>query len=824
MASPSATAPAASTSVHLWFDADGHVVDATDSARALFDGAPLGAWIDGPDRDGAAAIARRLLDGEVDEAGIQVFGPDGAPLWVNLRLDAEGRVLGTVRPGRRLSPADTDVQADRLRLLATVTSHGGAPFRDRLDRALRLTSDLLGLELAIVSRIEGETYTVFAAQTPGDAITPSDQFALGDTFCSVTIEGNDVFAVNRVGESPYRLHPCYEAFRIESYVGMHVEVRGERWGTLTFSSAEPLAEPLGPADRDLVRLLALWVGGEIEREEDRRGLIENEQRFRALSLATFEGIAFSEDGVVVDCNHQFASLLGYGSVSEVVGRSAGEMVAPGSIEKVTAMIREGRSEPYEAQLRRKSGGTFWAEVQGRQWTLDGVEVRVTAIRDVSERRALSEQLEYQATHDALTGLPNRALFYARVEKALADGDPFAALFVDLDRFKVVNDSLGHETGDFLLATVAERLRSALGAVEGATVARLGGDEFGVLVPTTEDEAGAARTGRAVGEAILDALNAPVDLGPREHAPGASVGVIENAERYRTPEDVIRDADTAMYEAKRTGRGRAAAFVPAMRTAATDRFRLEHDLRRAIAGDELRVFLQPVVHLGSGNVVGFEALVRWQHPERGLLAPGAFLPLAEELGLVSAIDEWVIDATAEAFRDGLAAGARRAGSILWLSLNCSDETFLSGASLLDHVRRAIETTGLDPSRLVLELTERAVVGQDDARVAFDTLHQEGVQVCIDDFGTGFSSLGLLSGLPVDGLKIDRSFVTDLAASAQARAVVRGVIGIARDLGLRVVAEGVETEEQRRALLEAGCELAQGYLFSKPVPAAEALAAL
>jgi diguanylate cyclase (GGDEF)-like protein/PAS domain S-box-containing protein len=809
---------------HVALDAQGRVTAASDEARALFSNAPLETWL--ADSDHAEAMVRRLLAGDVEEAGLQVSAPTGAPIWMSLRPDPSDpdRVIGDVRAGRVEGAASMSTQADRLRLLATVTAHGADPFRDRLGRALRLTSQLLDLELAIVSRIEGGTYTVYAAQTPDAALGPGDEFALSDTFCSVTIEGDDVIAVNGIGESEYRFHPCYELFKLESYVGVPVEVRGEKWGTLTFSSTALLPDPLGPADHDLVRLLALWIGGEIEREEDRRALVQSEKRYRALSQATFEGIAFTEGGAIVDCNRQFAALLGYDAVADLVGRSASELVAPESLEKVTTMIREGRSDPYEARVRRRGARSFWAEVQGRQWRLDGREVRVTALRDVSRRRALSDELEYQATHDALTGLPNRALFYARVQEALHAGAPFAALFIDLDRFKVVNDSLGHEVGDFLLATVAERLRGALGPVEGATVARLGGDEFAVVVPTAPP-GGPPTSGQAVGEAILATLNEPVDLGPREHEPGASIGVIEHGEAYATPEDVLRDADTAMYEAKRAGRGRTATFVPSLREAATDRFRLEHDLRRAIPRGELRVVLQPVVRLETGAVAGFESLVRWAHPERGLLAPGAFLPLAEELGLVTAIDEWVLGATAAVVRDGLAAGGvRRADAILWLSLNCSDATFLSGDRLRERVRRAVATSGLDPSRIVLELTERAVVEKAEATSALDALHSEGVQVCVDDFGTGFSSLGLLSGLPVDGLKIDRSFVTDLPGSAQALAVVRGVVGIAKDLGLRVVAEGVETEAQRAALLDVGCELAQGYLFSRPLPAEEALAML
>ena len=444
----------------------------------------------------------------------------------------------------------------------------------------------------------------------------------------------------------------------------------------------------------------------------------------------------------------------------------------------------------------------------------GVETGLLAVaRDVTPRRELATRLEFQATHDDLTGLPNRALFRDRINRAMASGDPFGVLFVDLDRFKVVNDSLGHDAGDRLLGTVASRLRQALGAYEGALVARLGGDEFGVIVPTAlGDPEGAGR-------AVLDALAAPVDLGERAVVPGASVGVVARGEAYALREALLRDADTAMYAAKRAGRGVVAVFDASMHEAAAARFGLEHDLREAVAGDQLRAVFQPVVDLGSGAVVGFESLVRWAHPERGLLGPGQFLPVAEEAGLVPDVDRWVLDETCREI--GRWAPHLDPEALLWVSVNCSDRTFLS-AGLAERAREAAEAAGLDPGRLVLELTERALVDADAARGALAAVREAGLQLCVDDFGSGYSSLGLLHALPVDGLKIDRSFVSDLGTSRAARSVVRAVVQIADDLGLRVVAEGIETEAQLAVLRELGCPLGQGYLFSKPVPPDEARA--
>ena len=347
------------------------------------------------------------------------------------------------------------------------------------------------------------------------------------------------------------------------------------------------------------------------------------------------------------------------------------------------------------------------------------------------------------------------------------------------------------------------------------MARLGGDEFGVILPTSGAD------GVAVAQAVLGELGAPVDLGARAVRPEASVGVVAHGEAYADRAALLRDADTAMYAAKRAGRGGVAAFDATMHEAARARFGLEHDLREAIEGGQLRVLFQPIVDLHTGAAVGFESLVRWQHPTLGLLGPDRFLPIAEEVGLVTDIDRWVLEATCREV--GGWAAHLVPDAILWISVNCSDQTFLAG-DLAARAREAADAAGLDPGRLVLELTERALVDPDAAREALAAVRGQGLQLCVDDFGSGFSSLGLLHRLPVDGLKIDRSFVSDLGASRTARSLVRGVVQIAADLNLRTVAEGIETGAHLAALRELGCPLGQGYLFSRPVPPDEARALL
>ncbi|HEX8384900.1 MAG TPA: bifunctional diguanylate cyclase/phosphodiesterase, partial [Rubricoccaceae bacterium] len=411
-------------------------------------------------------------------------------------------------------------------------------------------------------------------------------------------------------------------------------------------------------------------------------------------------------------------------------------------------------------------------------------------------------------------LPNRTRFRHRVEHAMYTRAPFAVLYVDLDRFKGVNDTLGHDAGDQLLLAVAARMRTAVGP--DGTVARLGGDEFAALVP------GDARAARRAARRVLAALADPVGVGPGTVVPTASVGVVVRAERYDDPAALLRDADTAMYEAKRAGRNRVSVFDAAMHEAARQRFGLGHDLREAVrtatdtpAASPFQLRFQPIVDLATGEVAGFESLVRWEHPALGLLGPSRFIPLAEEIGLVADIDGLVLEATCrEVGSWGSPDGRAACEGLAMVSVNCSDQSLLR-PGLAARARDAADAAGLPPGCLTLELTERALVDTDAALAAVHEIRAHGLQLCVDDFGSGYSSLGLLHRLPVDGLKVDRSFVADLDTSPAAQAVVRAVVQFSTDLGLRTVAEGIETPAQLRRLREAGCRYGQGFLFAPPV---------
>ena len=867
------------------------------------------------------------------------------------------------------------------------------------------------------------------------------------------MEEGSFLAIEHMGASDHRDHPCYQALRFESYAGVPVYRDGVIWGTLSVWSPKPRASAMARVDEDLLHVLASWIGGELEREDLKRSLnaqevqlqailrqaplilyafdvdgvitlstggglagigmeegavvgshlkdflvsdsaaylsametlsgsssswqadymgrrfettvepildeaenvvggiavmtdvttraqaeaaqLESEVRYRTLSAATTEGIAFSRDGIIFDCNHQLALILGYPSRETAIGSDPSSVVAPEYTRLVRDMMLENRTEAYEVVCIRPDGTRFWAEVKGQPIEYNGELVRMTAlrditaqkdaeaqtrfhadvlrhvsdavialdldgrvtywnvgaerihgfdadrmlgrkldevvrytidedsyrpqvpnsaleamfresdtfghliyttphgirryvsvsssvlrdeegdargmlavVRDVTEQHEMAVQLQHQAYHDTLTGLPNRAWFRAKIEKALSHDEPFSVLFIDLDHFKVVNDSLGHDAGDQLLTSIAVRLRESLGASVGAIVSRLGGDEFGVLLPGPPEAAGATAT------SLLKALDTPINLGQRTLSPAGSVGVVANALQYEEPDALLRDADTAMYVAKRDGRNQICVFDEAMHEDAKARFQLEHDLRLAIERNQLRLRFQPIIDIETGMLAGLEALVRWQHPTQGFLSPGIFIPLAEEINLIPAIDKWVLKATCEEIgRWGVDA------TDLLVSVNCSDQTLLTDG-LSSFTVDALSAAGLDPSILALELTERALIDTTTSGDALQSLRAQGVRILVDDFGSGYSSLGLLHALPVDGLKIDQTFVADLETSPSARAVVRAVSQMTRDLELRVVAEGIETPEQLKRLRELGCQLGQGFLFSRPVPPHEA----
>ncbi|HTX33346.1 MAG TPA: EAL domain-containing protein [Solirubrobacteraceae bacterium] len=441
------------------------------------------------------------------------------------------------------------------------------------------------------------------------------------------------------------------------------------------------------------------------------------------------------------------------------------------------------------------------DIAAKQLLLDKLEATVVALRD-SEAK-----LSHQAVHDPLTGLPNRTLLLDRLRMALAErGDPqVALLFVDLDGFKVVNDSLGHDAGDALLVKAAERISGVLRPAD--TAARIGGDEFAILCKTSAP----TTTGIAVAKRIIDALASPFRIAGREAFVTASIGI---AAHDGTPEELLRDADVAMYRAKASGKGGYAVFEEEMRADAISRLELAADLQRALEERELVLHYQPIVELEEGQIVGYEGLIRWQHPQRGLLPPGAFIPLAEATGLIKPLGAWVLS---EACRQMAAWHAEAPeGRRLYVSVNLSAHQ-IGDERIICDVREALAASGLPSESLVLELTETALMADiDTSAVRLRTLRQLGVQIAIDDFGTAYSSLHYLQQFPIGILKIAKPFIDGLTGSDSQAAMARAITNLGRNLGLDMVAEGIEQSEQLALLRELGCPHGQGFLFSTPLP--------
>jgi diguanylate cyclase (GGDEF)-like protein/PAS domain S-box-containing protein len=489
-------------------------------------------------------------------------------------------------------------------------------------------------------------------------------------------------------------------------------------------------------------------------------------------------------------------------------------------QRLDAHLR-GQEAHFELEYRmRHADGTY-------HWMLSrGLAVRdergeayrmAGSLTDITRRKEAEERLLHDALHDGLTGLANRTLFADRLHQALARSRrrhdySFAVLYVDLDQFKVVNDSLGHQAGDEVLVALARRLEACLRP--GDTVARLGGDEFAVLVEDMEDASHALR--------IADRIHA--ELGPSLKVRGhevfatASVGIARGATRYEDAQDLLRDADIAMYRAKRRGRGSSEIFDASMHALATTRLKMETELRRALERHELRLHYQPLVSLETRRIAGMEALVRWQHPDRGLLLPQEFIPLAEEIGAIVPLGRWVMkNACAEARRwqEGASGGPPVA-----VSVNVSARQF-SQSDVLALACEALDESGLPAPSLRLELTESAIMDDPAGAAAkLGQLKQLGVNLDVDDFGTGYSSLSYLRRFPIDALKIDRAFVSRMDAEVEDREIVRTIVTLAANLGVAAVAEGVETPAQAEQLRRFHCPYAQGFLFSRPVAADEA----
>ncbi len=492
-----------------------------------------------------------------------------------------------------------------------------------------------------------------------------------------------------------------------------------------------------------------------------------------------------------------------------------EMIQPEDREHVVEAHQRSLQtlEPFEMEERIKWPDgqvrtlASWGEVVADD---DGNPIRMMGICwDITERKHIEEQLVREALHDKLTGLPNRVLLVDRLTQAIAvlprrDG-PLSAIFIDVDRFKVINDSLGHEAGDEVLVELARRFSAAVRP--GDTVARFGGDEFVVLSEDLSHPGEAL----AIATRLQNETNRPIAVQDSEVMVTISAGIALSSSATDQPSAMLRDADAAMYRAKKSGRDRCVVFADEMRDEAIDRHDIEQQLRRAVSDDQLVLYYQPIVELMTGRVTGVEALVRWQHPTRGLTPPTEFVPIAEEIGLIMQLDDWVLENACQQLATWQASNPD-----LTMSINLSGLQF-TRADLVTRVAEVLKRSGANPTRVSLEMTEGVLMRDaEDAVTVLRNLRELGVRLDIDDFGTGYSSLSYLKRFPVDALKVDRSFVQGLGTNADDRAIVQTVVALAKSLDLSTIAEGVETVEQLEVLRELGCSRAQGFLFSPPRP--------
>ena len=671
-----------------------------------------------------------------------------------------------------------------------------------------------------------EATLVLAGGTSGVPSLCVDGEPLACVSCAFPIAGEDgglLILANRSGAVALALNPA------QTYV-----VRAHAAHLATLSLLESL-HTLAPLERELQR----------ERIERLR-LLESVAVHARDSIIITEAEPIDRPGPrILYCNAAFTKATGY-EPEDVIGQTPRILQGARTTPESRARLRRALEawEPIEIELinYRKDGSEFWVElsivpvadesgwythwvsvqrdITERKATEDlTVRVRVAEVEnevlaaEIQERRRVEAELLYTAFHDNLTRLRNRAYFMNRLTDALhssRDGAPCVVLFLDLDQFKVVNDSLGHLAGDTLLKEVARRIKGC--ARPQDTLARIGGDEFALLMEDTHDLAPAI----ASAEAILDAMRPPVRLARTDVFPSCSIGIVLSDGGEVAPEDLIRDADIAMYEAKRRGPGDFSVFTKAMHAGAVDVLALQTDLRRAVERDEFELAYQPIVRAADGGLVGFEALLRWRSPTRGLVAPDVFVPVAEELGLIGAIGRRV---RAKACASLAAWQRATADPDLRMSVNVSASEFM-GVGFLDELAAALREHGIQPATLDLEITESILLNPSPAiEGLLGDIRALGVRVSLDDFGTGYSSLRYINRYPIDAIKLDKSFVASMCSDVRTHAIVEAVVKLGATLRIDVVAEGIETAVQEQTMRAMGCPLAQGYWYARPLDEAD-----
>jgi diguanylate cyclase (GGDEF)-like protein/PAS domain S-box-containing protein len=632
------------------------------------------------------------------------------------------------------------------------------------------------------------------------------------------IRGETVVGNTRDFEAAART--LFERGNVKSVTAVPVFVDGQWWGLITFDDCR-VERHWEPAEIDTFKTLAELVGAAVARARhiktlaDANRIIENSATilYRLSLRPPFPLIFLSQN--ISRYGYQADELLAHPEQwAQLIDRA--DLAA--MVDDIRS-IREGKmgSNQKEFRVRKPDGSIVWFDGHGR--ALRDGENRLVAVEgiltDITDRKLAAEKIETLARTDSLTGLPNRAAFLERLnlEFARAKRGPnrFAVHYLDLDHFKDINDTLGHPIGDALLRAVAERLQSCVRDID--MVARFGGDEFAVLQDGIEDTADVETLATKIGEKLA----APFTIGGNQMQTAASIGIVPYRSDVATVDAMMMKADLALYRAKNGGRNQFRFHVLELDEQTQERMIIGEELRHAIERGELELYYQPQVEVKFGSIVGLEALIRWNHPKRGLMLPGAFIPIAETTGSIVSIGEWVIEQVCRQVK----AWSDLAIAPPTVALNLSGAQFKLASQIDQIVTENLTRYKVAPERLELELTESVLMETTQRRrEVFDRLRKIGVRLAIDDFGTGYSSLDYLRSFRVCRLKIDQCFINDVTTSADAAAIVRATVGLAHELGIEVIAEGVETAEQRDFLLSVGCELAQGYYFGRPVPMAAA----
>lgn len=551
------------------------------------------------------------------------------------------------------------------------------------------------------------------------------------------------------------------------------------------------------------------------RKEAELALAESDKLFQVTMGAAQIGVFVVQDGALAYVNPLLPELFGY-TQEEMIGTSPLDLTAPemrpAVVDQMQRRLQGEGGKPFESLALRKDGSTFPVMVLAVPATYKGRFSSVGTVFDLTERKAAEKRILELAFFDPLTGLPNRRLLEDRFGQALAEAErlqgKLALFFVDLDNFKRVNDSLGHSVGDSLLCAMADRMRGVVRKVD--TVARLGGDEFIMVLPYMGAEEAAE-----VARRLLEICSQPFLLGPHELAVTPSVGISLYPDDGRDFEALLKNADAAMYQAKEAGRQNFQFYARSKNVATLERLLLENSLRQALANHQFSLVYQPLICLRSGQIIGCEALIRWRHPDLGSIPPARFIPVAEDTGLINAIGDWVLNVACHQAKSWQEAGL----PAITMAVNVSPVQ-IKQSGFIGTVAGVLVASGLEPSALELELTERTVMHDAESNLGtMSALHRMGVELAVDDFGTGYSSLAYLKRFPVGKLKIDQSFVRDIVEDADDLAIASTIVSIGHSLRLSVLAEGVENAEQLHLLEARQCDMAQGYYFSMPVPAAE-----